>query len=445
MSAPSTVFTVCDPLHLHILPRTQGASPGFRVAMMPRPDFAMLFVRISSLAFLALPALAQTDAGVSKALEGLPAEVLPHVRLAPETSLHSMDAEDPLAAAVHFASVMTGDDELRNRCLMRAGEAAIMRGRTGLAREVVSKITDHRAAVLLSSLAEAAGASDVKRATEWWELAAQMAKLVKPAAVDEVASRLVVSGHALRLPPQRIAPWFQAITDPWARFSTGTEVTAVTAAREGSFDLLAYRQERQNLKRGLPAPGLLQAARRLLASAAGQKTSPDRARQFVEAAQEILADSHVVHAELVVEAATQLFDAGFEDLARDAMNAVQGQFGGPPDEVARLHARMAMLWQKRGLAPRMHDLLTQGEQQARTLEKMHQPFCLAWYGMAWRQVGDETRGSVLLVQAAESAWNHPNPRIQRLGAFEISLCHAILSQSLPPNVAKVLHQIDGRK
>lgn len=387
--------------------------------------------------------LAQVDPGITKALEGLPEEVRSQVKLTPDRSASFViDPSDPITAAVHFASCMSGDDDLRNRSLYRVGQRAIRQGRQALARELVATITDFRASLLLAELAGDLAKNDSSRAKECWDLSASMTRLVKPWQAESIASRLVVSGHLMALGEGKIAPWFQAIRDPHLHFTTGAEIVAVNAESSGSFDLMAYRVERQAIKRDIPLPGLLEVARRLLDAAISHAKKPEAAA-LTRAAIEVLRDSNVTHAELVIEAATKLFLAGEEDLAKETFTSVEKLLGGPPDEVSRLHYHMACLWQARGQGDTLSLLLERSEKDARALEQMYHPFAFSWLAAAWEKIGDKLRSESLTLSAAEAAKTNVNPRMRHLGAFEISLCHAVTARALNPNVAKLLHEIDG--
>lgn len=388
-------------------------------------------------------AFAQQDPGVAKALEGLPEEVRSQVKLTPDApAVFTLDPADPITAAVHFASRMSGDDDLRNRSLYRAGQQAVRLGRHASAREIASTITDYRAALLLTDLAEAQAPKDPVRAQEWWSLAASMTKLVKPWQAESIASQLVISGHLMGLGQEKISPWFQAILEPNLHFTTGAEIVAADAARSGTFDLAAYRAERQHIKRDVPLPGLLEVARRLLDAAVMRAKKPEAAT-LTRAALEVLRDSNVTHAELVVEAAARLYLAGEQELAKEAFIAVEKHLGAPPDEVSRLHYQMACLWQARGQGSTLSLLLERSEKDARALEQMYHPFALVWLGAAWEKLGDKAKSETLSCAAAESAKTNVNPRMRDLGAFEISLCHAATARPMSPNVAKLLHEIDG--
>ncbi len=392
---------------------------------------------------LANVTFAQQDPGIAKALEGLPEDVRSQVKLTPDrASAFAIDPADPITAAVYFASRMSGDDDLRNRSLYRAGQRAVRQGRHALARELAATITDFRAGLLLAEMAGDVAKNDPAHAREWWDLASSMTRLVKPWQAESIASRLVVSGHLMELEEARIAPWFQMVRDPHLHFTTGAEIVAANAACSGSFDLLTYRAERQAIKRDIPLPGLLDVARRLFDAAVSYAKKP-QASALVNAAIEVLRDSNVTHAELVIEVATKLFLAGEADLAKEAFTAVEKLLGGPPDEVSRLHYHMACLWQARGQGSTLSILLERSEKDARALEQMYHPFALAWLGAAWEKIGDKAKSEALTLTAAESAKVNVNPRMRHLGAFEISLCHAATARPLSPNVAKLLHEIDG--
>jgi hypothetical protein len=402
-----------------------------------------MFKLLTITCILANAAFAQQDPGISKALEGLPEEVRSQVVLTPSRDKSfTMDPADPITAAVHFATRMSGDEDLRNRSLHRVGQRAIHQGRHAIARELASTITDYRAALLLAELAGDIGKADPKRALEWWELAAGMTRLVKPWQAESIASRLVVSGHLMGLDQAKITPWFQSIREPHLHFTTGTEIVAINAVRSGSFDLSAYRAERESIKRDVPLPGLLEVARRLLDSAVASAKKPTCA-SLTRAALEVLRDSNVTHAELVVEAAFRLYQAGEHDLSKQTFAAIEKVLGGPPDEISRMHYYMSCLWQARGQGSTLFPLLESSEKQARALEQMYHPFAFSWLGAAWERLGERSKGEALTVAGAEAAKTNVNPRMRNLGAFEICLCHAVTSRSLPPNVAKLLHEIDG--
>lgn len=416
--------------------------------MRPPPLFAFPMLLITRLTFAltlswSSSLVAQSDPGISKALEGLPEEVRSQVKLTPTgRTRFNIDPVDPITTAIRFASLMQGDEDLKNRSLYRVGKRAMRQGRLVLARKVVAMITDFRAALLLAELAGQVGKSDAKLALEWWELATSMTKLVKPWQAESIASRLVVSGHLLGLGHPKVAPWFQAVRDPSLHFTTGAEIVAIDAASRGTYDLLAYRGEREGIKRDVPLPGLLEVAQRLFDAALTNANRPE-ASGLVRAALEVLRDSNVTHAELGIEAATKLFQAGEKELAKEVFSAVEKILGGPPDEVARLHYQMACLWQARGLGSALTHLLERGEKEAGALEQMYHPFAFSWLAAAWEKVGNKARSDALSMVAVDAARTNVNHRMRHLGAFEICLCHAATSRPLAANVAKLLHEIDG--
>lgn len=394
--------------------------------------------------WVCLPALAIEQAEIEKALEGLPAEVRDHVQLAPATAAApSLDAKDPLKAAIAAALRIQGDDELRHRCLYQAAQQALKQGRPALAQEISDRLQDYRAALILAELAETLSLHDRARAEFTWDQAAQRVSRLKPWQAELVAHKLVTSGHAMDLPAPKIAIWFQSIKDPLNRFVTGAEIKAIEAQESGSFEMGLYRAERRSIEAQVPLPGLLEVASRLFE--AGLKrvinastTEQKRGQELIESGLEILAGSNVVHAEQVLSLSKKLYVQGKVELSRSAFEKVEKILGGPPEEVARLRYLMADLWQARNKAETILPLLEKSEAEARQLESMYQPFAMAWLAAAWEKVGQSKPALNLEIEGCKAALANVNPRIGWMGLFEITLCHAATSRPLPDPLMSLL-------
>lgn len=409
----------------------------------------MLFSYFTSRVWLLSLAAAATasaveNAEINQALEGLPPEVREHVRLAPPREApFSLEAADPLKAAVYSALHIRGDDDLRNRCLFLAGKQALKQGRPALAEEIAEKCTDFRSVLLLAELAETISPHDRAKAEEFWDQSARQVSQLKPWQSELVANKLVVTGNAMDLPAAKVGLWFQSIRDPLNRFVTGAEIKAIEAQKSGRFEMGLYRSERQIINVRTPLPGLLEVAARLFdaglircksSSEEEKKQAPD----LIRAGLEILAGSNVVHAEQVTALSKRLYQVGQKELAREAFEAIEHILGGPPEEVARLRFHMAALWKARGQGQTIIPLLEKSESEAQLLESMYQPFAFAWIASAWIEIGDQERANLLNRRACEAAIANVNPRIGWQGIFEINLCHAATARPLSDEVAKIL-------
>lgn len=411
----------------------------------------MLFSRSKSCLSLfatlvCLPALAIEQAEIEKALEGLPAEVRGHLQLAPPTSpAPSLDAKDPLKAAIAAALRIQGDDELRHRCLYQAARQALKQGRPALAQEISDNLQDYRAVLILAELAETLSLHDRARAEFTWDQAAQRVSRLKPWQAELVANKLVTSGHAMDLTTPKVAIWFQSIKDPLNRFVTGAEIKAIEAQQSGSFEMGIYRAERRSIEVQVPLPGLLEVASRLFEAGLkrGKDTSPaeqKRGQELIESGLEILAGSNVVHAEQVLTLAKKLYLQGKTELSRNAFEKVEKILGGPPEEVARLRYLMADLWQTRNKTETILPLLEKSEVEARQLESMYQPFAMAWLAAAWDKVGQPERALNLEIEGCRAALANVNPRIGWMGLFEVMLCHAVTARPLPDPLISLLKE-----
>lgn len=422
---------------------SQTSAPTF--VILPLMLFSYFTSRVWLLSLAAAAtASAVENAEINQALEGLPPEVREHVRLAPPREApFSLEAADPLKAAVYSALHIRGDDDLRNRCLFLAGKQALKQGRPALAEEIAEKCTDFRSVLLLAELAETISPHDRAKAEEFWDQSARQVSQLKPWQSELVANKLVVTGNAMDLPAAKVGLWFQSIRDPLNRFVTGAEIKAIEAQKSGRFEMGLYRSERQIINVRTPLPGLLEVAARLFdaglircksSSEEEKKQAPD----LIRAGLEILAGSNVVHAEQVTALSKRLYQVGQKELAREAFEAIEHILGGPPEEVARLRFHMAALWKARGQGQTIIPLLEKSESEAQLLESMYQPFAFAWIASAWIEIGDQERANLLNRRACEAAIANVNPRIGWQGIFEINLCHAATARPLSDEVAKIL-------
>jgi len=415
--------------------------------------FPFPFVPPAAAALLLLPtafarADAQDQAGIDKALEGLPPEVRREVRLVPDQpSLPPAAAGDPLALAVRLALQISGDRETRDRQLFQCGRQALAQGRLATARELAARISDHRAGLLLLDLAEAE--TDPKRAGEWLDLATGLPALVKPWQAEQLLARLVFVGRLLGRDEAVTSNWWQALRDPGARYVATASLLTQESAETGIYNLASLRAAGQDpAVRGRPAPGLHDSARRLFRQALDRLASSDRRQQdlgdgLIEAALEVLKLSRVAHAELLVESAVTLYESGHEAQARRLFSRAEERLGAPHEAQARLLYQMARLWRLRDRAADLTAVLEQAEAQARGMEAMHHPFAFAWLAAAQVQAGRDDAAQRLLAEAARACTENPNRRTALSGAIEICLCHARTGRPLPAGVLEEMAALAG--
>ncbi len=411
------------------------------------------FVLPIAVAFLLLStAFARADApdqaGIDKALEGLPPEVRRAVRLVPDRpSLPLAAADDPLALAVRLALQISGDRETRDRQLYQCGRQALNQGRLATARELAARISDHRAGLLLLDLAEAE--TDPKRARELLDLATGLPALVKPWQAEQLLARLVFVGRLLGRDEAVTSTWWQALRDPGARYVATAALLTQESAETGIYDLASLRAAGQDpAVRGRPAPGLHDSARRLFRQALDRLASSDRRQQalgegLIEAALEVLKLSRVAHAELLVESAATLYESGHEVQARRLFSRAEERLRAPHEAQARLLYQMARLWRLRGRAGDLTAVLELAEAQARGMEAMHHPFAFAWLAAAHEQAGREEVAQALLTEAARACAENPNRRTALSGAIEICLCQARTGRPLPAGVFEEMAALAG--
>lgn len=387
-------------------------------------------------------------AGIGKALEGLPPEVRREVRLVPDRpSLPPAAAGDPLALAVHLALQISGDRETRDRQLFQCGRQALAQGRLATARELAARISDHRAGLLLLDLAEAE--PEPKRAREWLDLAAGLPALVEPWQAEQLLARLVFVGRRLDRDEAVTSTWWQALRDPGTRYAATAALLTQESAGTGIYDLASLRAAGQDpAVRGRPAPGLHDTARRLFRQALDRLASSDRQQQalgdgLIDAALEVLTLSRVAHAELLVESAATLYEAGHEAQARRLFSRAEERLGAPHEAQARLLYQMAKLWRLRGRAADLTAVLEQAEIQARGMEAMHHPFAFAWLAAAHAQAGDDAAAQRLLAEAARACVANPNRRTALTGAIEICLCQARTGRSFRAGVFEEMAALAG--
>lgn len=414
--------------------------------------FPFSFVPLAAALLLLPSALARADArdqaGIDKALEGLPPEVRREVRLAPALPpLPAVSADDPLALAVRLALQISGDTETRDRHLYQCGSQALAQGRLATAREVAARITDHRAGLLLLELAEAE--TDPERARQWLDLATGLPALVQPWQAQQLLARLVVVGRQLGCDEAVTAAWWQSLRDPGARYVATAALLTQESSRTGIYNLASLRAAGQDpAVRGLPAPGLHDTARRLFRQALDRLASSDPRQQglaggLIEAALEVLTLSRVAHAELLVESAAAFYEAGHEAQARRLFSRAEERLGAPHEAQARLLFHVAKLWRLRGRAADLGTVLEQAEAHVRGMEAMHHPFALAWLAAARAQAGQDAAALSLLAEAARACADNPNRRTALTGAIEICLCQARTGRPLPAGVFEGMAALAG--
>lgn len=380
------------------------------------------------------------DADVEKALSGLPPEVLKHTRLAPSVpSVARLSANDPLAAAIHLASLIAGDEDVKNRTRYECGLQALRQGRGATARELASQMTDFRAALLLLAIAQKEASADPSLARELMQTASGMVRMLKPWQADLVLARLAVVGTLLHHDPAAVSFWWGSIKDEETQRMATIGTLALAAAPSGVFDLGALKAERQKYGATKPMPGLLDISRQLFDLALEQLKSQDtavRAKAFglVEAATEILKISNVVRAELLLDASADFWKAGHQDISRQLFELAEASFGAPHEEMVRLNYKLVYLWQLRGRAEMMRPIVEKAEEQARSLESMYRPFAYSWLAASWQLVGDAERAASLDLEAINEAATNVNPRTGIVGAVQICLCHARTGRDLPTPV-----------
>jgi hypothetical protein len=413
------------------------------------------FVLVTAAALLLLPtalawADAQDQAGIDRALEGLPPEVRREVRLVPDRpALPPADAADPLTLAVRLALQISGDRETRDRELFQCGRQALAQGRLATARELAARISDHRAGLLLLDLAEAESADQPARARELLDLATGLPALVKPWQAEQLLARLVFVGRLLGRDEGVTSTWWQALRDPGARYVATAALLTQESAKTGIYPLANLRAAGQDpAVRGRPAPGLHDTARRLFRQALDRLASSDRQQQaladgLMDAALEVLTLSRVAHAELLVETAATFFEAGHEDRSRRLFSRAEARLGAPHEAQARLLYHLAKLWRLRGRAADLTAVLGQAETQALGMEAMHHPFALAWLAAAQAQAGNDAAAQRLLAEAARACAENPNRRTALSGAIEICLCQARTGRPLPAGEFEVMAALAG--
>lgn len=417
-----------------------------------RPFSISFVVPAAAVLLLVPPAFARADArdqaGIDKALEGLPPEVRRAVRLVPDRNpLSPALAADPLSLATRLAVQISGDSETRDRHLYLCGQQALAQGRLETARELAAGIRDHRAGLLLLDLAEAE--ADPRRAGEWLDLASGLPALVKPWQAEQLLSRLIFVGGLLVRDEAVTAAWWQALRDPGARFVTTAALLTQDSARTGIYPLASLRAAAQDPEvRGRPAPGLQDTARRLFRQAQERLASSDRQQQaladgLIDAAFEVLTLSRVAPAELLVEHAAVLYEAGHVSQAQRLFQRAEERLGAPHEAQARLLYHLAKLWRLRGRVADLGAVLDQAEAQARRMETMHHPFALAWLAAAREQAGNGAAAQSLLAEAVRACAQNPNRRTALAGAIEICLCHARTGRPLPDGVFAGLASLAG--
>jgi hypothetical protein len=377
------------------------------------------------------------DAGVEKALSGLPQEVLEHIQLAPPTiSVAHLTAEDPLAVSIYLSHKISGDEDVKNRVQYECGLQALRQGRNATARELASQMTDYRAALLLLNIAEKETSKDREHSLKLMEAAAGMVRLVKPWQADLVLSHLCRVATLLEQDEAMILNWWQSINDEETKRMASIGALSVNAQKTGVFDLAALKAERAKYGATKPMPGLLDISRNLFDLALSKVTSEDpaergRAANLVNAATEILKISNVVRAELLVDAAADFWKAGDQETSRKLFELAEAGFGAPHEQMARLNYKLVYLWSLRSKADVLKPVIEKAEKQARELEQMYRPFAYSWLAESWLLIGDKEHSNDLLNEAEIDAVSNVNPRTALVGMIEICLCHAYTGKHLP--------------
>lgn len=390
------------------------------------------------------------DAEVRKALDGIPAELLPYVRVMPSATPAPVGLEDALACATRLADAMDGDDDLRDSVLHQCGTTALTRGSPATAEELAGMMRGYRAALLLVEVAErlATTVEGLERARALLTKAGGMLPLMKPWQAQQVLARLLVAGRSTGAPETALAGWWERLTDKEARVEVAVRVLAHRAEETGAFDRSLFQQELGRLSPGQPVPGMQDAAEDLLGQALRHFQTKDEARQkqaadLVKAALEVLKASHTLHAELLVRWAANYVKAGREEVARQLFEQAERSLGAPHEEVARLYYHVARLWNLRGRGQVIRPRLERVEQEVSTMEQVYLPFACAWLSAAWEEAGDAPRATTLMARAVEAAARNENPRMRLAGAAAICLSLAQTGRALPEAAAALAAELMG--
>ncbi|TDU80825.1 hypothetical protein EI77_00123 [Prosthecobacter fusiformis] len=404
------------------------------------PAFLAVFLSFAHIA----AAGGMEDAGIEKALEGLPGDVRKSVRLVPNSpALSSLSGEDPLSAALHLASRITGDSDVWNRQMYQCGKQALLQGRLETARQVAAKLTDYRAPLLLLDIAEKENTAQPAKSLKWLQTAAGMTRMLKTWQADIVLARLVYVGTLLKHDMQITTRWWQSIKDQETKLSASAGLLVLESAQTGVFDFPKLKAEYVKYGVAKPIPELLDTSRRLFDQALDRLTSTDPqqhklAAGLVDSACAVLAISNVVHAELLMETSIRFFKAGHEDVSKQLFELAEKNFGAPHEEEMRLIYKLVELWTLRGKAETVQPALAGAETNMRKLEPMYLPFGLAWYAASWHMLGEPEKSSSLLTEAVTEAAKNPNPRMGYVGASEVCLCCAKTGMPLTKSMLDII-------
>ncbi len=388
------------------------------------------------------------DAEVQKALDGIPAELLPYVVVSKAAAQPPVRVEAAMDAAIRLAAQVDGDDDLRDTLLQECGRIAVHRGNLATAEEVAGMIRGHRAALLMLEIAErllADGASVEPNAKAIGLLnkAGTMLPLLKPWQAQRVLAKLLVTGHRVRVNEALLASWWDQLKDKDARAEVAICLLARRTEEKGAFDHSLFQQEVARLAPNHPVPGYLEAAEDLLEQAEQMIQRKQDPQSILMAAFEVLKASNTIHSELLVRWAARFFQTGREDLARLLFERAEKNLGAPHEEVARLYYHVAKLWKIRGVGPAIQPRLDKVEKVVTGFEQVYLPFVCAWLSAAWENADDRQRAARMMSRAVQSAETNPNPRMRLAGIAQICLTRAAIGASLSDDAAALAAECLG--
>ncbi|MDP1586698.1 MAG: hypothetical protein Q8M07_03045 [Prosthecobacter sp.] len=357
-----------------------------------------------------------------------------------------LSANDPLSIARELSLHITGDEDKACAMQFRVSQSLVSAGRHDEAAALAAQISDYRGALARIHLARAMLAAGGVRETAEAPLALAEKQLpeTKPWQQELIRAALHQAGLEFGWEPQRLTAMLEPVRDQEILIGAKVAALAREARLKGAFDHKAAEEWLGGLQG--PAPVLLDAARELFAVALDCRSkknaaSTKQAEEFTDQALGLLRRSKVAHIEELIDAATTLVEAGFEQEAKKLFLLTEGRLGGETEHTFLLHYKMTRLWRLRGKQESLRPMLEKSEQQARAQRQMDRPFALSWIAAAWWQAGDGLRAERCVVDAGHEAGTNVNPRMRLVGAIDICLVHAHEKRSLSQPVFEVIQNI----
>jgi hypothetical protein len=355
-------------------------------------------------------------------------------------------AHDPLSIARGLSLHITGDEDKACAMQFRVCQGLVSAGRHEEAAALAAQISDYRSALAQVHLARAMLAAGAvhENAEAPLALAEKQLPETKPWQQELIRAALHQAGLEFGWEPQRLTAMLEPVRDQEILIGAQVAALASQARQKGAFDHKAAEELLGRLKG--PAPVLLDAARELFAAALDCRSkknvaSTKQAEEFTDHALSLLRHSKVAHIEELLDAATALVEAGFEQEAKKLFLLTEGRLGGETEHMFLLHYKMTRLWRLRGKQEALRPMLEKSEQQARAQRQMDRPFALSWIAAAWWQAGDGQRAERCVVDAAHEAGTNVNPRMRLVGAIDLCLTHAHEKRSLSQPVFEVIQNI----